>query len=181
MRLAGHLAALCLVVAAGCSPGGGTPADLPVGTEAGQAAPPLEGRLASGEPFSLAAERGAPVVLVFYRGAYCGLCRERLTRLQAHLAAYRSLGARVVAVSPDPPASSSELAERLGLAFPLVSADSAVLARWAAGEGGDPLALATTLLIGGDGVVLFAHRGRNAGDRATDAALLTVLEQRRSE
>ena len=87
------LLGLVALLAAGCS-GGEEAAEVapPVGTEEGQRAPELRGTTSAGEPFSLDGA-GTPVVVVFYPGAYCGLCRDRLRRLQDHLAAYGALGA----------------------------------------------------------------------------------------
>lgn len=174
--------ALAGLALAGCSGGAEEAGPAPpLGTEVGQRAPALEGTTAAGEPFSLEDAGGSPAVLVFYQGAYCGLCRERLVRLQEHLPAYRTLGARVVALTPDPPAASAELARGLGLEFPVVSVESATLDRWGVSEPGRPGSRPGTFLLDARGEVLFRHLGRNAGDRAPDAGLITILERQGRE
>ncbi len=171
----------CLLAVAACSRGEAEAgAALPVGTEEGQRAPPLRGTTAAGELYHLDEESSA-VVLVFYQGAYCGLCRERLQRLQEHLAAYGELGARVVAVTPDPPEQGAELARRLSLGFPIVSVDSATLVQWGVTERTRSGARPAAYLLAEGGEVLFRHVGRNAGDRVADAGLLTLLERRKRE
>jgi peroxiredoxin len=62
-----------------------------------------------------------PVVLSFYRGAWCPFCNLELRALQAVLRQIRSAGATLVAVSPELPDQSLPLIEREGLAFPVLS------------------------------------------------------------
>lgn len=171
-------ALLLLAALAGCGEGrgGGSEPPTAVGTEPGDRAPPLTGRLASAEEYRL--DPRSPTVIVFYRGGYCGLCRERLSGLQESLGAYDRLGARVVAVSADLPEALERTSAELGLAFPLVSADSAVLSRWGVLPDGAASSLPATYIVEEAGRVLFAHRGRNAADRMTDATLVTLLERR---
>jgi len=164
--LLGAVAALL----AGCGGEGGARADAPVGTAAGEQAPPLRGRLPDGGSFSLESERGSTTVAVFVLGADCGLCREQLRRLQEHHADYQAAGAEVVAVTPDPPASNAALSRRLGLAFPLVSADSAAAAAWGVRQ-------PATFLVDGEGRVRWRYLGRSAADRVPDEAVLAVLRE----
>ncbi|WP_028926427.1 peroxiredoxin-like family protein [Pseudonocardia acaciae] len=58
-----------------------------------------------------------PVVLTFYRGAWCPYCNLELRALQQHHDAIAALGARLVAVSPQVPDESLSLAERERLTF----------------------------------------------------------------
>src|SRR5690606_22201755 len=83
-------------------------------------APALRGADSRGGAFSLAALRGDAVVLLFYRSETCPLCRERLAAANAHLDAYRRAGARIIAVTPDPPAVTQRTAETLGIDVPIV-------------------------------------------------------------
>lgn len=62
-----------------------------------------------------------PVVLTFYRGAWCPYCNIALRALQQHHEAITSRGARLVAVSPQIPDESLTLAEKHELAFDVVS------------------------------------------------------------
>jgi peroxiredoxin len=62
-----------------------------------------------------------PVVLVFYRGAWCPYCNLQLTAFQGVLAEIRAAGAELVAVSPQTPDQSLTLAEQRALAFPVLS------------------------------------------------------------
>ena len=62
-----------------------------------------------------------PVVLTFYRGAWCPYCNIALRSLQQHHDAIAARGARLVAVSPQIPDESLSLAEKHGLAFDVLS------------------------------------------------------------
>ena len=62
-----------------------------------------------------------PVVLTFYRGAWCPYCNIALRSLQQHHEAITACGARLVAVSPQIPDESLSLAEKHGLAFDVLS------------------------------------------------------------
>jgi peroxiredoxin len=160
---------------AGC---GSTPpvADLPpVGTDAGFRAPELEGEEAGGRPFSLDVDGQANVVL-FYLGARCGFCRERLAALEAHIGEYERLGARVVAVSIDGREETSRLGDELGLSFALVSVESSVLDAWEVPAGEDDLSRPATFVLDDRGVIRHRHVGASSADRLSDPELLRIVE-----
>ncbi|MFB6440925.1 peroxiredoxin-like family protein [Streptomyces sp. NPDC056411] len=62
-----------------------------------------------------------PVVLTFYRGAWCPFCHIALHALQEQHAAITERGARLVAVSPQIPDESLTLTEKHSLAFDVLS------------------------------------------------------------
>jgi peroxiredoxin len=176
LRLLATIAPLA-VAATGC--GGGEPPPQR-GFEVGNAAPELEGTTAAGERFRLSAV-DAPRLVLFYRGGYCGLCRLRLEALEEALPDYRALGVEVIGVSPEEPFDVAATASATGVSFPLVSVDESVVRRWgvrdgAEGAGASPVA---TYLVDRSGAIIYAHQGAVAADRTTDAALLTLLQQRR--
>ncbi|MFF8841154.1 peroxiredoxin-like family protein [Streptomyces sp. NPDC015127] len=70
----------------------------------------LDGMLATG-----------PVVLTFYRGAWCPYCNIALRALQRHHAEIGARGATLVAVSPQIPDESLSLSEKHELAFDVLS------------------------------------------------------------
>jgi peroxiredoxin len=88
----------------------------------GDRAPRFRLPSATGEPVALddLLARG-PVVLTFYRGAWCPYCNIALRALQRHHDAVTARGARLVAVSPQVPDESLSLAERHALAFDVLS------------------------------------------------------------
>ena len=77
----------------------------------------LEDRLAAG-----------PVVLSFYRGAWCPICNTELTGLQEARGRIKELGGSLLAVSPQAPDASQTLVQRLGLGYDVLSdLDQAVI------------------------------------------------------
>ncbi|MFI5550453.1 peroxiredoxin-like family protein [Streptomyces sp. NPDC051738] len=62
-----------------------------------------------------------PVVLTFYRGAWCPYCNLALRALQQHHETITARGARLVAVSPQIPDESLTLTEKHDLAFDVLS------------------------------------------------------------
>jgi peroxiredoxin len=70
----------------------------------------LDDRLATG-----------PVVLTFYRGAWCPICNLELRALQAILPQLGAAGASLVAISPQGPDASLPLVESLDLGFDVLS------------------------------------------------------------
>jgi peroxiredoxin len=88
----------------------------------GDKAPPFTLPTAAGGTVALESLlREGPVVLTFYRGAWCPYCNIALRSLQQHHDAITARGARLVAVSPEVPDESLSLAEKHGLAFGVLS------------------------------------------------------------
>lgn len=88
----------------------------------GQKAPDFVLPDASGRPVRLSAllQKG-PVILTFYRGAWCPFCNIQLKSYQAHLAEIRAKGAELVAVSPQTPEYTLSTTEKASLTFPVLS------------------------------------------------------------
>jgi peroxiredoxin len=121
-----------------------------------------------------------PVVLVFYRGAWCPYCNLQLAAFQSALPDIRAAGATLVAVSPQTPDQSLTLAERHALEFPVLSDIGNAVARGYGlvfrqseaatatsralgieladfnGDDSNTLPAASTFVIGEDGVIRFA-------------------------
>lgn len=70
-----------------------------------------------------------PLVLCFYRGAWCPYCNLELHAWQQHLPELEQLGATLVAISPQTPDASLTLAEKHALAYPVLSDRGNVVAR----------------------------------------------------
>src|SRR5437773_3905411 len=62
-----------------------------------------------------------PVVLTFYRGAWCPYCHLALRAYQQALPQLQAGGATLVAISPQTPDHNKALAEKLALTFALLS------------------------------------------------------------
>lgn len=97
--------------------------------------------------------RGAPHVLVFYRGSWCPFCVAQVKELAAQYAELERRGVRVALISPQPADDSRDLAARFGVAmdFYVDEGSAAAHALDIVQSGGVPLAF--TAGTDGDTVV----------------------------
>ena len=140
-----------------------------------------------------------PVVLVFYRGAWCPYCNLQLAAFQSALADIRAAGAALIAVSPQTPDQSLTFAEQKALEFAVLSdvgnavaglygltytqseastATSRELGIELADYNGDhsnTLPAASTFVIGDDGVIRFASIAGDYRWRVGPDEVLAVL------
>jgi peroxiredoxin len=65
--------------------------------------------------------RSGPVVLTFYRGAWCPYCNIQLRAYQSILPQISALGARLVAISPQLPDNSLDTVNKNALTFDVLS------------------------------------------------------------
>ncbi len=141
-----------------------------------------------------------PVVLTFYRGAWCPYCNLALRALQQHHEALTAHHARLVALSPQIPDESlsltekhalsfdvlsdvgSETARRYGVAFDLSEELAAVYDRLGFDlervNGGHPrtLPLPATFVIDAGGVIRWAFADSDYTRRAEPADVLAALD-----
>lgn len=90
--------------------------------KAGEFAPDFTLPDAGGKAVQLSARlRDGPVVLKFYRGGWCPYCNLELRAYQQALPGLLSLGAQLIAVSPEAPDNSLSTMEKNSLAFPVLS------------------------------------------------------------
>lgn len=88
----------------------------------GQRAPDFALPDANGAKVSLGNLRSrGPVVLSFYRGAWCPYCNLELQAWQRHLPDLKDRGAAFAAISPQTPDASLTLAQKHALAYPVLS------------------------------------------------------------
>ena len=88
------------------------------GVELGERVPSFTLPDAYGRPVALEDRLAAgPVVISFYRGAWCPICNTELTALQHALPAINERGASLVAITPEPPDASQAFVQKLGLGF----------------------------------------------------------------
>lgn len=70
-----------------------------------------------------------PLVISFYRGAWCPYCNLELRAWQERLPELAALGGRFVAISPQTPDASLSLAQKHALAYPVLSDAGHAVAR----------------------------------------------------
>lgn len=136
-----------------------------------------------GSRFTLGERRGRSAVLVvFYRGHWCPYCRRYLCKLQRNEPRFRELGVQVVAISPEPVATSASLARELRVTFPLLcdSDGEAIEAFNVRSRFASTRALLphpAVLLIDRGGVVRFRSVDRNYKSRTTMHTIFTEIER----
>lgn len=88
----------------------------------GDQAPDFELPNARGRRIRLADQlEHGPVVLTFYRGAWCPFCNLQLRGLQQALPEIEALGASLLAISPQLPDGSRAITDENGLTFEVLS------------------------------------------------------------
>jgi len=99
------------------------------GIKPGEQAPDFTLDNAYGKPVRLADQlRRGPVVLVFYRGAWCPFCNLYLRTLYEQLTAIEARGAQLLLVTPQQPDRSRKQLEEGGYRFEVLSdLDSSVM------------------------------------------------------
>ena len=103
------------------------------GIQVGQKAPDFSLKNAFGETVRLSDElKKGPVVLIFYRGAWCPYCNLHLHVLKKANPQFEQYGAQLIAISPQQPDKSAEQVKKDGFSFQVLSdADSAVMKDYA--------------------------------------------------
>ena len=98
--------------------------------QAGDRAPDFSLSNAVGETITLSAllKQGS-VVLTFYRGTWCPYCNLQLNQYQQILPEITSLGAQLVAISPQTPDESLNMQEKNQLRFEVLSDNGNIVAR----------------------------------------------------
>lgn len=88
----------------------------------GDTAPDFELSKPSGELVRLSGRlRSGPVIISFYRGGWCPYCNLELTALENARSQFEDLGAYMMAISPQRPEQTAEMAEKQGLTYDLLS------------------------------------------------------------
>jgi peroxiredoxin len=174
------------------------------GIKAGEKAPDFILPNAFGEPLRLSDQlREGPVVLVFYRGAWCPFCNLHLRTLYRSLPEFARYGARLILVTPQQPDKSREQLEKTGYPFEVLSdLDSSVMKSYNLyfelepdlvevynrlgldivefnGPGRNVLPVPGTFIIDRGGVVRAMHADIDYKERMEPAAILDALAQLR--
>jgi thioredoxin-dependent peroxiredoxin len=89
--------------------------------EQGQPAPDFELPDQDGNPVTLSALKGGPVVVYFYPKADTPGCTTQACSVRDHRDDYAALGATVLGVSPDPVAKVKKFHDKYGLDFKLLA------------------------------------------------------------
>ncbi len=155
---------------------------------------------ASGEPVELSALlKEGPVVLTWYRGGWCPYCNITLRALQQVLPEIKSLGASLMALTPELPDNSLNTQEKNELSFEVLTDTDNQIARQYGlvfklspetakyykaafdlevynGNDTDELPLAATYVIDTSGKIRYAFLDADYRRRAEPAEVIDVLK-----
>ena len=168
----------------------------------GATCPPFTLGDARGERVSSAALLAkGPVVIVFYRGAWCPYCNLYLHAWQRYLPSLAERGATLVAISGEPPDRTAAVAQKTEATFTVLSDPGYQVSRQFGvvyqvpkgvadlmqsrgldmkayyGTGKAELPLSATYLVGRDGKIAYAFLDADYKKRAEPADVLAALER----
>jgi|HubBroStandDraft_1064217.scaffolds.fasta_scaffold168913_2 peroxiredoxin len=122
------------------------------------------------------------LVLILYRGQWCGACQEQLAGLKDDYPKFTALHATIVAASVDSLEDSAQFNGQWRFPFPLLSDPQlkvidAYGARHPNGHGNHDIARPTTIIIDSNKVIRYKYIGKDPVDRPTDNEILFTLQQ----
>jgi peroxiredoxin len=151
-------------------------------------------------PLSTLLKKG-PLVISFYRGAWCPYCNLEINALQSRLADIQAAGAQLIAISPQTPDKSSDqvntskltfdvlsdsnnkLAKQCGLVFTLPESLRPIYAAWELdipGHNGDDtfeLPMPATFIIASNGTIKYAFIEMDYTQRLEPDIIIEQLKQ----
>ncbi|MDY6978844.1 MAG: peroxiredoxin-like family protein [Pseudomonadota bacterium] len=179
-------------------------ADMPdPGLDVGMKAPDFTLPNAFGEPVSLYGQlKNGPVVLVFYRGAWCPYCNLQLNTLRESLPVIEDAGGQLITVTPQKPDKSLEQVKEDDYPFEILSdLDSSVMKAYKLyfevpmdlvdvyrrnfgldladynGDGRYVLPVPATYIIDREGVIRAGAADVNYKERMEPATIIEALKQ----
>ncbi len=167
------------------------------GLSVGDRAPDFTLPNAFGRKISLSESLKSGVVIVkFYRGEWCPICNLDLREIQKHIQQIKSLGASLLAISPQKPDDALTITEKNDLKFEVLSdIDQKVIKAYNLqfdpgedyhrrrdltllnGDGSKFLPVPATFIINSDFIIEAAHVDANYTERMSPNEILNVLEQ----
>ena len=99
-----------------------TLAAIPYGLQEGTKVENFIAKDQEGQVFDLYENlESGPVVVIFYRGHWCGICNRQLKSLEKSLQDLKSTGAQIVAITPESPKGIKGTIEKTKASFPIIS------------------------------------------------------------
>lgn len=150
----------------------------------GQSAPDFTLFTDDMQPFTLSEHRGAPVLLLFFPGAFTSVCTTELNSVNNNRADYGA-DVQIAGISTDSPFVLSEFSEVNDLQFPLLSDhDAEVSAQYGAKYDRDftdmqldRISKRAAFVIDEDGIVQYAEVLDNAGKQPNFDAIKDALNE----
>ena len=164
----------------------------------GDSAPDLKGKDHSGNMVSLKElTKKGKVVIMFYRGAWCGFCNKYMNQLEMALPEFYAKNATVIAITPEPEESISKVVEKTKATFSIIyDKNRRIMKDWKVAysltddmktkyrgygldlekqQGDWMLPVPATYVIGQNGLIEFVHFDENYQQRADIKNILMSL------
>lgn len=146
--------------------------------EVGEPAPDFRCAVAQGGTLGRDDLAGGTAVVLFYLEAATPDCRQQLVTFASEAETLEALGARVVAISADPPERLREWAEKLGEPFPLLSDPGGEAARaFGVWDADQRRARRAAFVLDAGGTVRLANPRYSVGRTSDVLEVFEVLEQ----
>jgi peroxiredoxin len=131
-------------------------------------------------------QEGWYLVLVFYRGHWCGACLNQLLNLKDDYGKFTPARAGVAAISVDPMEDSAHFTEQWRFPFPLLSdtqlqAIDAYGLRHAQGHDGKDISRPAVVIIDPQKIIRYKYVGQNPTDRPSDDEILFEIQKLQQE
>ena len=126
--------------------------------EVGDPAPDFKLLGTGGSTYSLAEQRGSPVVLIFYPGDDTPVCTVQLKAYNEDLAQFTDLGATLWAISPQSVSSHDDFSNRHAFGFPLLADEDKETFRSYGCLGPLGFPRRSVFVIDREGIVRYCHR-----------------------
>jgi peroxiredoxin len=174
--------------------------DKPTGLNKGEMAPDFTANDQMGKAINLKAQlKTGAVVLVFYRGQWCGYCNKQLSDLQDSLSLITAKGAQLIAITPEKNENVAKTIEKTKAVYSIVSddhlkimnaykvtfgLDEATTKKYkgygidlvdANGANGNSLPVPAVYIIGKDGKIIYRYFDENYTKRMSVKEILTML------
>ncbi len=172
--------------------------DKPTAFKIGDSAPNLMGKNHLGKMVNLKELiKNGKVIVMFYRGAWCGYCNKYMSELEATLPEFTAKNATVIAITPETEESISKTVEKTKSSFSIVyDKDRKIMKDWKVAysltddmktkykgygldlekqQGDWMLPVPATYVIGQNGKIEFVHFDENYQQRADIKNILMSL------
>jgi glutaredoxin-dependent peroxiredoxin len=148
----------------------------------GQTAPDFKLFNSDKQEVSLSAQKGQPVLLLFFPMAFTSVCTAELCSVRDNIAAYNTVNAKVFGISVDSPFTLAKFKEDQKLNFDLLSdfnkevstAYGSIYADFVLGLKG--VSKRSAFVIDKDGVVQYAEVLESAGDQPNFEHIMAALK-----
>jgi thioredoxin-dependent peroxiredoxin len=125
----------------------------------------------NGNRITLSALRGRNVVLIFYPADETPTCRQQLCEFRDRWPLAESRNTAVFGVNPQSAASHAKFRDKRAFPFPLLVDEGKHVADLY--NAGGLIVRRTVYLIGPDGIIRYAQRGKPAPDEVLSAAVIS--------